>query len=123
MTKIELEYQLKTSPVLLYSRLSTASGLVEWFADNVIVEGKKYTFIWDKTEHQAEMVASRVNEFIRFKWVGNESSNEFEMRIVLDDITGDLALMIVDEVDDDDHDDIVNLWDAAVARLKMATGS
>lgn len=123
MTKIELEYQLKTSPALLYSRLSSASGLAEWFADNVIVEGKKYTFIWNKTEHQAELVASKVNEFIRFKWIGNESTNEFEMRIVMDEITGDLALMIIDENDIDEHDDVVNLWDSVVAKLKTATGS
>ncbi len=121
--KIELEYPLKTSSALLYSRISTASGLAEWFADNVLLEGKKYTFIWDKSEHQAELVFSKVNECARFKWIDNELSNEFEFRIITDEITGDLALLILDEVEEEDRADAINLWDSSVNRLKLATGS
>ncbi len=123
MTKIELEYPLKTSPALLFNRISTPSGLAEWFADNVIVEGKRFTFVWDKLEHQADLVYLKANDCVRFKWFGNDLSNEFEFRIVTDEITGDLALMIVDEVDEEERDDVIHLWDTSVARLKLVTGS
>ena len=123
MTQIELEYQLNTSPSLLFTRLSTASGLAEWFADNVEVAGKKFTFIWNNSEMQAELISSKANEFVRFKWLDNEMSNEFEFRIVIEEITGGLALIVIDEIDEDDRDDVINLWDSSVSKLKLATGS
>ena len=123
MVKVELEYHLKTSPSLLFARLSSASGLEEWFADHVRVEGKKFTFVWNKADYHAELVALRPNEYVRFKWIDNDLSDEFEFRITLDDITGDLALVVIDTVEESEKDDIANLWDNAVARLREVTGS
>ncbi len=42
--KYDLEYTLNCSPKVLFSRLSTAAGLSEWFADDVTVEGNLFTF-------------------------------------------------------------------------------
>ena len=42
--KISLEYIFKTSPGILFTRLSTASGLSEWFADDVNIKENLYTF-------------------------------------------------------------------------------
>ena len=47
-TKFELEYTFNTSPKVLYPRFSTAGGLSEWFADDVHVNGKIFTFIWKR---------------------------------------------------------------------------
>ena len=52
--KIELEYTLNTSPGILFNRLATPSGLSEWFADDVMVDGKIFTFIWKGSEQRAE---------------------------------------------------------------------
>ena len=52
--RIQLEYVINCSPKVLYNRLSTASGLTEWFAEDVRVKGKKYTFIWEGSEQTAE---------------------------------------------------------------------
>ena len=46
MKKLSLEYIFRTSPKLLYQRISTASGLNEWFADNVEINHDKLTFTW-----------------------------------------------------------------------------
>ena len=35
LKKLELEYEVKSSPKVLYAMLSTDSGLEEWFADKV----------------------------------------------------------------------------------------
>ena len=60
--KFELEYILKTSPAILFSRLSTPSGLSEWFADDVNLEGKIFRFVWDGSEQQAEQVLKKENK-------------------------------------------------------------
>ena len=62
--KIELEYLINCSPKVLFNRLSTASGLAEWFADDVSVNGKKFTFFWEDAENvkhsNVEIVASEM---------------------------------------------------------------
>ena len=51
--KYELEFQLNSSPQLLYQYISTPSGLSEWFADNVNSRGEFFNFIWDVSEEKA----------------------------------------------------------------------
>ena len=66
--KIRLEYMLKAgSGNIVWSIISTPSGLETWFADKVIFKDKVFTFYWGKTEtRQAEVTNFRVNSFIRF---------------------------------------------------------
>ena len=123
MEKLQLEYTFKSSPSVLYSRLSTASGLSEWFADNVIVRGKFYTFVWDSTEQEAEMVANRQNDLVRFHWTDCDDDCYFEFRISRDELTGEVALVITDFVEEDEIDDATDLWDSQIAELKHALGS
>jgi len=122
--KIELEYTLNTSPKVLFPRLSSPSGLSEWFADNVNVRGNIYSFIWDDSEQQAELVNIKENKCIRFKWLSEEDANTyFEFRINQDELTGSLALLITDFIDDDDEkEEIVDLWDSQINSLKRAIG-
>ena len=121
--KIELEYALNTSPKVLFPRLSTPSGLSEWFADNVNLQGNIFTFIWDDTEQQAELVNSKENKCIRFKWLTESSSNEyFEFRISQDELTSGLALLVTDFFDKDEKDEVVDLWDSQINALKRAIG-
>ena len=53
LIKYSLEYPIKTSISLLYNRLSTPSGLAEWFADNVNIKNKILTFYWEGSEEKA----------------------------------------------------------------------
>jgi len=123
MKRIELEYQINSSPSVLFSRLSTASGLAEWFADNVLVEGSKYTFVWGKTNQTAELLSIRPLESVKFKWLESEEPAEFEFYIVLGEIIEALSLMVIDHVDEEDEEDVVKLWDASINRLRKAIGS
>ncbi|MCH7657772.1 MAG: SRPBCC domain-containing protein [Bacteroidetes bacterium] len=121
--KIDLEYILNSSPNVLYSRLSTASGLAEWFADNVTVKGKIFTFIWEGTEQTAELVGYKNNKYARFHWLDDEDENSyFEFRINIDEITGDVALLITDFVEEDEKEDSIDLWDTQIAQLKHVIG-
>ena len=78
--KIQLEYVINCSPKVLFNRLSTASGLAEWFAEDVRVKGKKFTFSWEGSQQIAEMTMKRENRIVRFNWVDDENSY-FEFRI------------------------------------------
>jgi uncharacterized protein YndB with AHSA1/START domain len=123
MKEIRLEFFLKTSPTVLFSRISTPSGLAEWFADSVKVEGKIFTFIWGKTEQSAEILTMIPNVSINFRWLDMESGYEFGFNIVQDELTGDVALIVTDSVDENEAEDTGNLWCSQVAKLKHMIGS
>ncbi len=121
--KFELEYAINSSPKVLFNRLSTPGGLAEWFADDVNLHGSIYTFIWDRSEQQAEMVQRKDNKYIRFRWIEEEDKESyFEFRLNQDELTGDVSLMITDFAEDDEKTDVVDLWDTQIAELKHVIG-
>jgi len=126
MTKIkyQLEYVINTAPKLLYTRLSTPSGLSEWFADDVHIKGQNYIFIWDKTEQEAKVISKKPNEFVRFKWIDEDDEDEsyFEFSITKEELTGDVALIITDFNEDESMEESRELWDNQISILKRAIG-
>jgi uncharacterized protein YndB with AHSA1/START domain len=121
--KIVLEYNLNSSPKVLYSRLSTPGGLAEWFADDVNLKGNTFFFIWDGAEQRAEVVKKKENHYIQFKWLDDDEEPTFEFRINVDELTGDVALVILDTIDAEDEEGVVGLWDSQIAELKHVLGS
>lgn len=125
-TKLELEYIMNCSPKVLFNRLSTASGLTEWFADDVRVKGNFFTFIWGDTDQKAEKKNHKENKMVRFDWVDEDLDKDesyFEFVIALDDLTNDVSLLITDFADEDEEDEITNLWNSQVGKLKQLLGS
>lgn len=121
--KYELEYTLNSSPRVLYNRLSTPGGLSEWFADDVNLRGSVFTFIWEQTEQQAEVVQRKDNKYIRFHWLGDDDDDSyFEFRLTQDELTGDVSLLITDFAEEDEKDDAIDLWDTQIAELKHVIG-
>jgi uncharacterized protein YndB with AHSA1/START domain len=122
--KFELEYTLNSSPKVLFSRLSTPEGLCEWFADEVNVDGDLFSFFWDKTCSKARLSALKENRLVRFEWVDqeNEESNYFEFRLNIEELTGDVALIITDFADPGEKEDAISLWDNQIADLKRLLG-
>lgn len=120
--KIQLEYVINCSPKVLYNRLSTASGLTEWFAEDVRVRGKKYTFIWEGSEQTAEMTLHKENRLVRFTLVDDEETY-FEFKISRDELTGDVSLLIIDFAEEDEVEETEGLWNTQVADLKHILGS
>jgi uncharacterized protein YndB with AHSA1/START domain len=121
-TKIQLEYVLNCSPKVLFNWLSTASGLSEWFADDVKIKGKKFTFVWEGSEQTAEMTLHKENKLVRFTWL-DENDSYFEFRITQDELTGDVSLIIIDFAEEDEIKETKGLWDTQVADLKHTLGS
>jgi len=123
-TQIQLEYTVNCSPKVLFNRLSTASGLTEWFADDVRVKGNLFTFIWGDASQTAEKKLHRENKMVRFEWVGDDSDElYFEFIINQDDLTNDVSLTIIDFAEEDEIQETSNLWDSQVSKLKHLLGS
>lgn len=123
--KYELEYTLNCSPKVLFSRLSTPEGLSEWFADDVTIEGNLFTFHWSKTGFKARLESVKENKMVRFEWTDDEADKEtnyFEFKIIVHDITGDLALIITDFAEPDEKEDAIYLWDSQINDLKRILG-
>ena len=122
--KFELEYTLNSSPKVLFSRLSTAEGLCEWFADNVTVDGDLFTFYWQKSDSKARLSALKENKLVRFEWLDreDEESNFFEFRINIEELTGDVALIITDFAEPEEKEDAIYLWDTQITDLKRVLG-
>ena len=121
--KYQLEYVINTSERILFNRLSTASGLTEWFADNVNVDNDIYTFIWNESEQEARVLAKKDLSYIKFHWIDDDDDDTyFEFRLNKLELTGGLALIVTDFAEDDDKEDAINLWDAQISELKHILG-
>ena len=120
---LTLEFFINASPSILFPRLSTAGGLVEWFADDIRVRENIFTFIWNGVEHPAQILDQKKNNYIRYKWLEDtDEESYFEFKIMEDDLTGDVALVITDFAEEDEKSDVTILWEKQVDNLKKALG-
>lgn len=125
-TQFELEFVIQASPQLLYQYMHTPSGLSEWFADNVNARTEKYSFFWDDSEEDALLLRKKANEFVRFRWLNGEEDQDefyFEIRIVVDEITKDVSVVITDFADEDEVEEAKMLWESQIGDLKQVLGS
>lgn len=123
--KYSLEFEIKSSPKILFNYLSNASALEEWFADKVVIREGDYVFSWDGTDQRAQIVSRKENQTIRYKWVTEGSNTDegfFQFDIVQDELTGDIALVVTDFCTPDDKDAAVRLWESQVHDLKHHIG-
>lgn len=122
--KIELEYIFSSSVKVLFSRLSTAAGLSEWFADDVLQKGDRFVFVWHGgTEHAANLLDLRPNSRVRFAWEDAEEGEEFGFDVHVEPLTGDVALIVTDFTDSDEEEDAVDLWNKQMEILHRNLGA
>jgi hypothetical protein len=124
--RYEIEFPINSSPQLLYQYISSPSGLQEWFADRVNSRGEFFTFEWNNSEENARLSSKKAGEKVKFKWIDedkNDTEYYFEIRILEDEITKDVSLMIVDFAEEDEMDESIKLWENQVSDLKHIIGS
>lgn len=122
--KINLEYTIKSDPKVLFNRVSTPWGLSEWFADNVELIDDVYVFSWNDAKQEAQVVKSKKNQCIRFHWMDDEEDDTyFEFKINIDELTNDVALEITDFAEKEDIEDVTDLWNTQIDKLKLNIGS
>ena len=123
------DYEIHASIKMLYPYIQTASGLSEWFADDVRVNNieKTFNFIWDHEEHIAKQVAHRTNHFARFEFLPETEDDEkdpsyFELRLEFNELTQSVFLKVTDYSDFDDLKELHDLWDGLVETLRKTVG-
>lgn len=125
MTKFELEYPVKSSVKVLYDSLVDSSKLTEWFCDDITLydNGKKMEFFWEGSGQIAEVIGKKDNQFIRWKWEDEEDDTYFELRIQVDEITNDVALIVIDFAEEDELEEAKMLWDNQIKDLFISLGA
>lgn len=123
--KVHLEYPLNaTSKSILWSAISTPSGLEGWFADRVENKDKEFIFYWGKSENRsAELLSQRPFSYIRFRWLDSEFEQEYvELKMNYSELTNDYVLEIIDFTFAGEEDDLQELWDSQVDTLRRTCG-
>lgn len=120
------EYGVRASKKMLFPYISTASGLSQWFADDVNInnEDKVYTIIWDGEENKAKMVSSRSNHHVKFEFINEgdeEDPNYVEMKLDVNELTQELFVRVTD-YSDMDEDETSELWESLIHDLKEIVG-
>ena len=121
--KFELEFIIRTSPKVLYTRLSTADGLAQWFADDVNINNGIFTFVWEGVGQDAKKIRERAGKSIRFHWVDDDDDCYFEFSLQIDDLTSEVALIITDFAEEDEIEESQQLWESQVNSLMQLLGS
>jgi hypothetical protein len=122
------DFEIHASIKMLYPYIQTASGLSEWFADNVTISPEKvFTFVWDNEEHKALMTAHRTNHFAKFEYLPETKEDEkdpsyFELRLEINELTQTTFLKVIDYSDFDDLEELQDLWEGLIENLKKVVG-
>jgi uncharacterized protein YndB with AHSA1/START domain len=121
--KFSIEYEIKSSPRILYGFLSEPNGLTQWFADDVSVKDQVYTFTWNGEEQKAKLLLIKENKLVRFRWLEDEAEYYFEMEIIQDDLTNDVALSITDFATEDLIAERKLIWNNQIDYLISVLGA
>ncbi|MFK7952791.1 MAG: START-like domain-containing protein [Ekhidna sp.] len=119
------EFEFRASKKMLFPYFSTASGLAQWFADDVNInnEDKVFTFIWDGEETKAKLTSNRTNHHARFDVIDDEDDdpNFFEFKVEMNELTQSVYVRITDYSDMED-DEAHELWESLTHDLKEIVG-
>ncbi|UKJ08501.1 START-like domain-containing protein [Solitalea lacus] len=121
--KYNLEYEIHSSPKILFNFISTPNGLAQWFADDVTVRDDMYTFKWDNEQQRARLLGLRENKSVKFKWEDDEPYCYFELEILQDELTGDVALAVTDFTTEAEKGERKLIWDSQVDSLLSVIGA
>ena len=121
--KFEIEFPIHASSNFLHHYLATPDGLSEWFADNVNSRGEIFTFFWDGSEEKAKQKLYHKEEKVRYNWLEEDDDVYFEFKIVIDELTNDLALIVTDFADEDEVEEQKMFWENQIDTLKRCIGA
>ena len=109
----------------LWRMISQIDGLSEWFADEVSMDESEsiYTFIWGKTDNQAQIINKKPQSSIRYRWLDEEHEEiYFEFLLHKLDLSGDMTLEITDFAESGEKGDAIALWESQIDEMKRRLG-
>lgn len=127
-TRFVVEFPINASPKILFPYLATASGLSQWFCDDVrYVEGQRLNFIWDHENHYAEISGQRLNRAVRFVFLDEHrqpvpDATFLEFTLDASQVTDEVYLRVVDYSASNDAGEQQEMWDGLVAKLREQVG-
>lgn len=121
--QFSIEIPIRCSPNILYGFLSTASGLQEWFADQVEQQRDSFFFTWEGSTDEAIRIETVENESVKYKWDYMDEGEFFELKISQSPITNETILIITDFAADYERKDQEQLWQSQIDDLKTRIGS
>ncbi len=123
-TLFQAEFDINASSKMLYSYISTASGLSQWFADDVTLdEDKNFNFIWEGEDHKAKMVSHRMNHFVKFEFLkDDDEASYFEIRLERSELTEAVYISVIDYSEMEDEEETLDVWQGLIDNLKEIVG-
>jgi uncharacterized protein YndB with AHSA1/START domain len=126
--KFTAEYELRASPKVLFPYLSSASGLQQWFAEKVVLkDSSTFDFHWDGESHIAKLSQLRLQKSAKFDFLPTNSDerdhNYLEFKLDVSDLTGSTYLKVIDYSSNTDDDELTELWDDLIYKLKEIVGN
>ena len=127
-TRFVVEYPINASPKILFPYLATASGLSQWFCDDVrYVEGQRLNFIRDHENHYAEISGQRLNRAVRFVFLDEHrqlqpDANYLEFTLDSSQVTDEVYVRVVDYSPAHNVAEQREMWEGLVAKLREQVG-
>ena len=122
------DYQLNASKKIVYTYLSTASGLQEWFADEVrINEDKDFIFNFDQEDNYAKLTVLKANLHVRLdffdpKRMHDQVDSFIEFKLDETELTQSLFLKVIDQSNFYNLEELEVIWDGLISKLKEIIG-
>ncbi|SUZ53896.1 uncharacterized protein METZ01_LOCUS6750 [marine metagenome] len=123
------EYPINASRKMLFPYLSTASGLCEWFADDVNINNinKTLIFIVDGEERIARIDSVKKNRHVKFSFLEDgevkKDHDYLEFRLEINELTQSVFIRIVEYTETDDLEESFQIWDNLLSQLKEIIGA
>lgn len=121
--RLDMEFIFRASPTILYTFMTTPACLVRWYCDEVDITNDVYTFYWSGSSEVAYLLDDIEDERVRFEWEDADDPNEFlEFRMYKSDITNETIVEITDFCDEDETQEIKDLWSTLMVDLRKECG-
>ena len=123
------EYQIKASRKMLFPYLSTATGLSQWFANDVNINNidKTLIFLLDGEERIATIDSIKNNRYVKFRFVNEDEkpkdNDTLEFRLEINELTQSVFVRVKEYTETDDLEESYQIWDNLLAQLKEIIGA
>ena len=123
------EYQINASRKMLFPYLSTATGLCQWFADDVNINNidKTLIFILDGDERIAVIDSIKNNRYVKFRFLDEDEkpkeNDTLEFRLEINELTQSVFVRVEEYTDTDDLEESYQIWENLLSQLKEIIGA
>tara|TARA_Y100001970_G_C13574280_1_gene527692 strand:+ start:150 stop:545 length:396 start_codon:yes stop_codon:yes gene_type:complete len=123
------EYQINASRKMLFPYLSTATGLCQWFADDVNINNidKTLIFLVDGDERIAKIDSIKNNRYVKFRFLNDDEkpkdNDTLEFRLEINELTQSVFVRVEEYTETDDLEESYQIWDNLLSQLKEIIGA